>query len=88
MESIAKKNEELGINKTVLASSSGFYAAARRRAESLFTSVFDIARINKADWPTEVLRNPKLPVRDRSSEVIKDGSGFLKLGSGKHSRRY
>ena len=88
MESIAKKNEELGINKTVLASSSGFYAAARRRAESLFTSVFDIARINKADWPTEVLRNPKVPVRDRSSEVINDGSGFLELGSGKHSRRY
>jgi hypothetical protein len=82
VESIAKKHEELGINKTVLVSSSGFYAAARRRAESLFMSVIDIARISRADWPTEVLRNLKVPVRDRSSEVIKVGWGFLELGPG------
>jgi hypothetical protein len=82
VEAIAKKHEELGINKTVLISSSGFYAAARRRAESLFISVLDITGIDKADWPTEVLRNLKVPVRDRSSEVIKIGWGFLELGPG------
>lgn len=82
VEAIAKKHEELGINKTVLISSSGFYASARRRAESLFISVLDITGIDKADWPTEVLRNLKVPVRDRSSEVIKIGWGFLELGPG------
>ncbi|MGA2222257.1 MAG: hypothetical protein ABSH21_10890 [Verrucomicrobiia bacterium] len=82
VEAIAKKHEDLGINKTVLISSSGFYAAARRRAESLFVSVLDITGIAKADWPTEVLRNLKVPVRDRSSEIIKIGWGFLELGPG------
>lgn len=82
VESIAKKHEELGINKTVLVSSAGFHASARRRAESLFMSVLDIAHINRADWPTEVLRNLKVPVRDRSSEIIKIGWGFLELGPG------
>lgn len=80
VEAIAKKHEELGINKTVLVSSSGFYSAARRRAESLFMGVIDIANINRADWPTEVLRYLKVPVRDRSSEVIKVGWGFVELG--------
>lgn len=82
VEGVAKKHEELGINKTVLISSSGFYAAARRRAESLFISVLDFISIAKADWPTEVLRNLKVPVRDRSSEVIQIGCGFLELGPG------
>jgi|SRR6185503_18176400 len=82
VESIAKKHEELGINKTVLVSSSGFYSSARRRAVSLFMSVVDIAYIDKADWPSEVLRNLKVPVRDRTSEIIKVGWGFLELGPG------
>lgn len=82
VEAIAKKHEELGINKTVLVSSSGFYAATRRRAESLFMGVIDITDIGQADWPTEVLRDLKVPVRDRSSEVIKVGWGFLELGPG------
>jgi len=82
VEAIAKKHEEIGINKTVLISSSGFYAAARRRAESLFISVLDIKRMDETDWPTEVLRNLKVPVRDRSSKVIKIGWGFLELGPG------
>jgi hypothetical protein len=71
VEAIAKKHEDLGINKTVLISSSGFYSAARRRAESLFIGVLDIKGINKADWPAEVFRNLKVPVRDRRSELIK-----------------
>jgi len=82
VEAIAKKHEELGINKTVLISSSGFHASARRRAESLFMSVLDITSIDKADWPTEILRNLKVPVRDRSSEITKIGWGFLELGPG------
>jgi hypothetical protein len=82
VEAIAKKHEELGINKTVLVSSSGFYSAARRRAESLFMSVIDIANITRADWPTEVLRHLKVPVRDRGSEIVKIGWGFLELGPG------
>ncbi len=82
VEAIAKKHEELGINKTVLVSSAGFYAAARRRAELLFMGVIDITNIGQADWPTEVLRHLKVPVRDRSSEVIKVGWGFLELGPG------
>ena len=71
VEAIAKKHEDLGINKTVLISSSGFYSAARRRAESLFIGILDIKGITKADWPTEVFRNLKVPVRDRHSELIK-----------------
>lgn len=82
VEATAKKHEELGINKTVLVSSSGFYSAARRRAESLFMSVIDFANISRADWPTEVLRDLKVPVRDRSSEIVKIGWGFLELGPG------
>jgi hypothetical protein len=82
VEAIAKKHEELGINKTVLVSSSGFYSTARRRAESLFMGVIDIANISRADWPTEVLQHLKVPVRDRSSEVVKIGWGFLELGTG------
>jgi hypothetical protein len=82
VEAIAKKHEELGINKTVLVSSSGLYPPAKRRAESLFMSVIDIANIERADWPTEVLRHLKVPVRDRSSEVVKVGWGFLELGPG------
>jgi hypothetical protein len=82
VESIAKKHEELGINKTVLVSSSGFYASAKRRAESLFMSVIDISHINKADWPTEVFRNLKVPVRDRASEIVKVGWGFLEVAPG------
>lgn len=82
VEATAKKHEELGINKTVLVSSSGFYSAARRRAESLFMGVVDIANISRTDWPTEVLRHLKIPVRDRSSEVVKIGWGFLELGPG------
>jgi hypothetical protein len=82
VEATAKKHEELGINKTVLVSSSGFYSAARRRAESLFMGVIDIANMSRADWPTEVLRHLKVPVRDRSSEVVKIGWGFLEFGPG------
>jgi hypothetical protein len=43
-------------------------------------SVIDIANISRADWPTEVLRHLKVPVRDRSSEVVKIGWGFLEVG--------
>jgi hypothetical protein len=82
VEAIAKKHEELGINKTVLISSSGFYATAKRRAESLFMSVINIENVNQADWPTEILHHLKVPVRDRSSEVIKVGWNFLELGPG------
>jgi hypothetical protein len=82
VEAIAKKHEELGINKTVLVSSSGFYSTARRLAESFFMSVIDLANMSRADWPTEVLRYLKVPVRDRSSEVVKVGWGFLELGPG------
>jgi hypothetical protein len=71
VEAIAKKHEDLGINKTVLISSSGFYSAARRRAESLFISVLDIEGIAKADWPVEFFQNLKVPVRDRRSELVK-----------------
>lgn len=80
VEAIAKKHEELGINKTVLVASAGFYSAARRRAASLFIGVVDIENIAKADWPTEVLRHLKIPVRDRSSEIVKIGWGFQDLG--------
>src|SRR5437667_1548899 len=77
VEAISKKHAELGINKTVLVSSSGFYAAARRRAESLFMSIIDLAELGQADWPTEIFRHLKVPVRDRSSEIVKIGWGFL-----------
>src|SRR5205809_1075002 len=64
VEAIAKKHEELGINKSVLVSSSGFYAAARRKADALFMSVLDITTLSRTDWPTEILRDLKVPVRD------------------------
>jgi hypothetical protein len=82
VEAIAKKHEELGINKSVLVSSSGLYPAARRRAEKLFMSVIDFENIGRADWPTEVLRHLKVPVRDRSSKITKIGWGFLELRPG------
>jgi hypothetical protein len=82
VEAIAKKHEELGINKTVLVSSSGFYSAARRKAESLFISVLDFTSIGKADWPKEVLNDLKVYVRDRSSTVIKVGWVFTEIGPG------
>jgi hypothetical protein len=82
VEAIAKKHEELGINKTVLISSSGFYEAARRRAESLFIGIVDIEDIAKADWPAEIFSNLKVPVRDRSSEVIKYSWGLMDIVPG------
>jgi hypothetical protein len=82
VEAIAKKHEELGINKTVLVSSSGFHASARRRAESLFMSALDVTSVDGADWPVEVLHNLRIPVRDRSSTITKIGWGFLELGPG------
>jgi hypothetical protein len=82
VEAIAKKHEELGINKTVLISSSGFYAAARRKAEILFITVLDFTSVDDADWPTEVLRDLKVYVRDRSSTLVKLGWGFTELVEG------
>jgi hypothetical protein len=82
VEAIAKKHEELGINKTVLISSSGFYAAAQRKAESLFITVLDFTSVDKADWPTEVLRDLKVYIRDRSSTVTKLAWGITELAEG------
>ena len=82
IESIAKKHEELGINKTVLVSSSGFYAAAKRKAESLFISTLDFTNVSDADWPTEVLSDLKVYVRDRSSTITKLGWGLSALAPG------
>ena len=74
VEGIAKKHEELGINKTILVSASGFYSAAKRKADALFITTLDFAAVNDTDWPNEVVcTRPKFEGREACMGISRIG---------------
>jgi hypothetical protein len=48
----------------------------------LFISALEFTSVAHTDWPTEVLRDLKVYVRDRSSTITKIGWGFTELAKG------